>query len=523
MTTKPTYPPQTDPNQLTFKVSVSNITPTTAEITVSPSNETKSYFSDIVTDADWLESQKHGFDDYLQYFIEVVMMEQQEMTREEAVKAITSYGNDAYTARGLEPGAKYWAVAVGIDADGHTTTKPTAEAFTAQTAPESTNTFEIATTAITQTGASITVTPSNSDVYFLDVLSADIQSQVPTGTDYQKYLIDRYFGWGMLDMYLHEGPFTYEAKELNPGWEYQIAVFGCEQGFPTTPIKTETFKTLEGGDPQTFDVQFECTLSSVVASKFSTVPSADDVVYIFDLISEEDYQAFGENIEEGMKKVLESKIKDYMGTTGLHAEAVSMLAATGPVEFERNLQTGDQLRMWAVAIDQKGVPVAPFIISETYTVEENTAALAEVSIDSYAWYDGAELAQLDPINFAGFEKYAVLLLKVSHNDKAAHWWTGCFMGDLSNPDEYSDRSIINNLVTYGIPEFKDAVDQLLAVYWDENTICGVAADAEGNYGPVIRQMVNLTKEGASPAGELIGGGLSNINLMDMRQAKFAHR
>lgn len=67
------------------------------------------------------------------------MMEQQEMTREEAVKAITSYGNDAYTARGLEPGAKYWAVAVGIDADGHTTTKPTAEAFTAQTAPESTN------------------------------------------------------------------------------------------------------------------------------------------------------------------------------------------------------------------------------------------------------------------------------------------------------------------------------------------------------------------------------------------------
>lgn len=78
-------------------------------------------------------------------------------------------------------------------------------------------------------------------------------------------------------------------------------------------------------------------------------------------------------------------------------------------------------------------------------------------------------------------------------------------------------------VPYGIPEFKDAVDQLLAVYWDENTICGVAADAEGNYGPVIRQMVNLTKEGASPAGELIGGGLSNINLMDMRQAKFAHR
>ena len=64
-----------------------------------------------------------------------------------------------------------------------------------------------------------------------------------------------------------------------------------------------------------------------------------------------------------------------------------------------------------VAIDQKGVPVAPFIISETYTVEENTAALAEVSIDSYAWYDGAELAQLDPINFAGFEEYAVLLLK----------------------------------------------------------------------------------------------------------------
>ena len=229
------------------------------------------------------------------------MMEQQEMTREEAVKAITSYGNDAYTARGLEPGAKYWAVAVGIDADGHTTTKPTAEAFTAQTAPESTNTFEIATTAITQTGASITVTPSNSDVYFLDVLSADIQSQVPTGTDYQKYLIDRYFGWGMLDMYLHEGPFTYEAKELNRAGNIKLRFSDANRDSRPHRSKPKHSRLLKEGSPNV-DVNSKCTLSSVVASKFSTVPSADDVVYIFDLISEEDYQAFGENIEEGMKK-----------------------------------------------------------------------------------------------------------------------------------------------------------------------------------------------------------------------------
>lgn len=496
-----------------------------ADVKVSPSDETKGYFSNVVTDADWVESQKQetGFEDYLQYFIEVVMMEQQQMTREEAIERITSRGTDEYTVRELAPGEKYWAVAVGISTDGHTTTTPVAVDFTTQAASESSNTFEIATSAITRTGASITVTPSNGDVYFLDILPAGIQDEMPADMDYRKYLVDRYMGWGMLEAYLHTGSFTLEAEELKPGWEYQIAVFGCNQGFPTTPIKTETFKTLAGSDPAMFEIEFDCTLSSVVASIFCNYPSAEDVVYLFDLITEEDYQRLGGNIEEGMAKVLEARIEEFKEDVGTHVETIDLLASTGIQEIERNLQAGDEIRMWAVAVDQQGNTATPFMISEKYTVEDNTSALAEVSVDSYVWYDGAELAQLDPANFADLEEFAVLSLKVSHNDKAVHWWTGCFMGDLSDPDEYSDRSVIKNLVTYGLPEFKDAEDQLLATYWNENTIAGVAEDAEGNYGPVIRQVVNLTKEGARPASELIGGGMSHTNLTDMRHAKFAHR
>ncbi len=171
MTTKPTHP-QTDPNQLTFKVSVSNITPTTAEITVSPSNETKSYFSDIVTDADWLESQKHGFDDYLQYFIEVVMMEQQEMTREGGGQSHYFLRQRCIYGQRTRTGSQVLGRRSRYRCRRTRRRSLPQKLYSADC--ESTNTFEIATTAITQTGASITVTPSNSDVYFLDVLSADI-------------------------------------------------------------------------------------------------------------------------------------------------------------------------------------------------------------------------------------------------------------------------------------------------------------------------------------------------------------
>ena len=143
---------------------------------------------------------------------------------------------------------KYWAVAVGIDADGHDDEAYRRSFYSADCA-ESTNTFEIATTAIRTDRASITVTPSNSDVYFLDVLSADIQSQVPTGTDYQKYLIDRYFGWGMLDMYLHEGPFTYEAKNSTRAGNIKLRFSDANRDSRPHRSKPKHSRLLKEGSP----------------------------------------------------------------------------------------------------------------------------------------------------------------------------------------------------------------------------------------------------------------------------------
>lgn len=54
----------------------------------------------------------------------------------------------------------------------------------------------------------------------------------------------------MLDMYLHEGPFTYEAKELNPGWEYQIAVSDANRDSRPHRSKPKHSRLLKEGIPK---------------------------------------------------------------------------------------------------------------------------------------------------------------------------------------------------------------------------------------------------------------------------------
>lgn len=87
----------------------------------------------------------------------------------------------------------------------------------------------------------------------------------------------------------------------------------------------------------------------------------------------------------------------------------------------------------------------------------------------------------------------MLAVQVEPTADAAHWYLYSFLGDLR---ESSDRSVINNLVMVGEPA-KDQTEMLIICFWGENTICGVAQDEAGNYGPILREVVDLTKEGAS--------------------------
>ena len=69
-------------------------------------------------------------------------------------------------------------------------------------------------------------------------------------------------------------------------------------------------------------------------------------------------------------------------------------------------------------------------------------------------------------------------------------------------EDLTDRSrevIIKNLVS--APTEPNLTQQFIVAYWGVNTIMGVAQDADGAYGPLLLEVVDLRKDDASPASE----------------------
>ena len=98
--------------------------------------------------------------------------------------------------------------------------------------------------------------------------------------------------------------------------------------------------------------------------------------------------------------------------------------------------------------------------------------------------------------FSMAKGYAVVDLLVEPNIFAEEWWSYIAMEDLT------DRSrdvIIKNLLA--APTEANLKSQHILAYWGTNTIMGVARDADGIYGPLLMQVIDLKKEEASPASE----------------------
>ncbi len=232
-------PTPDDPDEVTFAISVSDITATGATVSVVPSDATVTYYFAAI--------EKSTFDSYsdaqtfaTEYIAEVKSYV--ELLGYE-FSDLLSQGNDSYSYAGtFTASTEYYAFAVGVDTDGTVTTDVATEAFTTGEAVASDNTF-----TVTENLGYITITPSNNDPYVWTIseaegldsfteeelisavisdLGADITSYMATGTDSYDY-----------------------SSVLTNGVEYAVIVFGYDGG-PTTGLTLYrfTYKGESGGD-----------------------------------------------------------------------------------------------------------------------------------------------------------------------------------------------------------------------------------------------------------------------------------
>ena len=124
---------------------------------------------------------------------------------------------------------------------------------------------------------------------------------------------------------------------------------------------------------------------------------------------------------------------------------------------------------------------------------------AEIAFSVDKYYDGSELAALDPVQFGKCEGMVLVPYKVIPNGTAAHWRTTFAYGEFRS---WAERDDILFELDYKCDE--DKTQGYAVVHYDQIvSFLGIAVNDEGYTGPFTIYEFKAVKGGASPAQEFI--------------------
>lgn len=479
-----------------FKLKVYDVSAVTATVEVEPLDVNAPYYTDIITASDFDQASIYGFNDYMNYLLDK-LQGQLGKSKAEVVEIISSYGNDGFITTTLTPQTKYYAFAVGIDAEGMTTTELVYQEFTTSEAEISGNMLTITPADATATLATLDVSATTDDPYIF-AIEPVTSLEGMSDEEIADYVIQSNIAWGGLEEITYTGNMRteYEGKA---GWEYAAVAFGYENGSITTDVSKTLFRMAEGGNP------IDCTFSFTQEFQdwemnVRITPSDDTVVYVCNLVKKSDLDALIDatgDVQSALGECLESLIEDIQADLGTRARAIDLISAMGTQGFTTKFEYSTEYVQWAVPVNQDGTPAAQFSFGETFTTPAEKFSDASLTIKSWRYFDGTELAALDPQQFKGAKGYAVVELVVEPSPEAVEWRSYIAMEDLS---DRTREVIIKNIEI--APTQKNLRTQYIVTYWGTNTIMGVAKDAAGEYGELLLEVIELNEDGALDASQL---------------------
>lgn len=280
---------------LTLSINVTDITATTAKVSVTSSDETSSYYFDVLPEAYYIELG--ATPEAIAAFIPILWESYQEnypsMTLPQILAQLLSIGNDSYDFDELTPGAKYYAFAIGVDATtGATTTSAVVKDFTTETGsggdgPELTLTLRAGDANGANTDTKVYMgayAPTATGAYYGLFLTSDVEKVLAQGASYEAIVTQN-----GTDMSTKEG--WLEGLVTNPG--IGVSFGGLDPGTSYTCILKVTDSagksttkhvavTTEGGGGEASDA-YKAWLGTwtvtSTSSKLNQTPVSFDVVF----------------------------------------------------------------------------------------------------------------------------------------------------------------------------------------------------------------------------------------------------
>lgn len=500
--------PEIVQKEMSFEINVTDIGLTEAKVSVKAGEENGLFFMNVFSLQQYEEwgGDETAFSNHAMALVDYYVT--MGRTLEEIVINLGSVGQDQVVFDGLTANTEYIAYAVGIDENFFVNTKATLVRFTTKKAIQSSNTFTIDITGTTFCSVQGTVTPSNDDPFICAIQPKAQLAVYESDEDIMYELVATYQQWDALEDVLYAGEvIDLDAiSSLSPDSEYVVLCFGWD-GAPTTGITKAEFATSEaGGNPREQELEF--VLSDIMHNKVTVqITPKLGLHYFYDcmpvkLLDEYIVSEGSEN--EAICRFIDERI-DY-GAEFFHCTRAEYLedmgAAIGKQKWTfTGLEQDAEYLIVAATVNMTSGNIAlkrPFkseVFRTTILVESD--ASITFSIDKY--YDGTELAELDPAQFSKCKGMVMVPYTITPNASAAHWRTTFTYGEFLSWAERDDV-----LIELDYKSDEDKTQGFAVVHYDQIVaFLGMAEDAQGYTGPFVIYEFKAEKGSASPAQEFI--------------------
>lgn len=362
----------------------------------------------------------------------------------------------------------------------------------------STNRITVEISDITQSSFHVETQTTNSDPYFLITEPASEMAGIDLEDDNAvfHYFYD-WLGTFYIWNYISNGNMGGNFLELKPDTEYNIVTFGYMSGALTTPVQIQTVRTLASGDPK--DCKFEFTISNIktTSAEVEISPSDKGHYYYWDIFPA-DYTA------NMAKQQITKKFKEeYYSDMWEFGYELTIADDHGYLNY---LSANTSYKIGAVVIDRNAdnLEFLGYVqFSDEFTTPEAKISATTVTCGFHEYYDGDEIAMLEPDKLGGMAGYPWMPLTINiDGDYTEYYYTIYdYIEGLDDPAKYPDSMLYTQLIEVG---WSGSMSQYFRGKWDTPLmIAAMAIDLEGNYTTIFRKKFTLTKSGAAPAENFV--------------------
>ena len=409
---------------------------------------------------------------------------------EQAVAEITLVG-PSYQDFELNGNTEFYAFACAVNNQGALISDVVYTTFKTGVVEASDNVLTLSNVKVNTDRVSYDVNASNMDQYATIVLpAAEVENL--TDDDFIKKFnkIDGYVS------YLNFGSCskTYLLHEEDA--DYYIYYFGYEYGMATTEIKREKIHTAKY-DPNA-QPEFELTLDKVThyRVKASIDVEPETSLYYIDVCGVDET---AEELQETIREAAQWYVDN--GYYNNIAMCYRIVGSKGSQQYEfTGLYPETQYRVYAFGIDEHtGEFNTEVIFSEVFTTPAMMVSDSYITIDTEKYYDGYDVLDLFPNDFADADGWAVLPLEVEIHGDVVDYYYDVYIGDVTDTTYPTDDEIILDLVQYG--KKNEPITYSYCYFNEVLTLIYFSKDADDNNSVVTRVPMYLSPSGCADISE----------------------